>query len=761
MLAAPARRTPIVLTLADGTQVTAIKCGDEGCHWYETLDHRIITPSESGLQILNSEESKAERELKGQRLLLSQQSRTSNKTNAYPTKGEVRSLVILANFADVSFKSATAREDFQRMLMQDHYSDNGATGSAHDFYIEASMGQFDPQFDVIGPVTLSQGYAYYGGNGANGNDLHSTDMVVEACQIADAEVDFSQYDYDNDGFIDNVFVFYAGHGEATVEDENTVWPHSAEVTKVYGTPVILDGKQLNHYACSNELTREGTMDGIGTFVHEYGHVLGLPDLYATNYSGAFTPGEWSVMDQGEYNNYSRTPPTFSAYERYALGWLKPMFIDEPSSLCIKTIQSNDAYMMKTRNTNEYYIIENRQQEGWDAYLPGHGMLVWHIDYDDYAWRNNFVNINTLHQRVDIIEADGVQSKETRDGDAFPGSAGVTSLTSESAATLSFAITNITETDGIITADVDGGGSLITPFTQTVPTALAASDITASSFVANWEEVDDAESYTLLLGHMAISERQHDVATFDGGVTGLMDSWFTTATSTYNTSAYAGESMPSLRMMENSENVLCSHDAIYGVTLWYKGSSAADDNRLRVSMLDANNEWHTMALVNIKTHELTESMEGVTIDVSGTGRKLTIPSVANAADVYKTMSITFEKGEGSRGSLALDDVDVEFADMMFVSDMAIEGITGTHHLFEDLQNGHSYSYVVTAQNGDQTTKRSNIVDVTTLEDEDGIAEVVTDHNMHDTYYYNMSGQKVSLHYRGIIIRPDGKKSLIIR
>lgn len=195
-------------------------------------------------------------------------------------------------------------------------------------------------------------------------------------------------------------------------------------------------------------------------------MLGLPDLYATTYNpAAFTPGSWSILAHGPYNNEGRTPPNYSAYERSALGWLDLAELDKPADISLNPISSNEGYKITTERPNEYYVFENRQQEGWDKYIPGHGMLVWHIDYDETRWNNNLVNTNASHQYVDIVEADNILTDATVAGDAFPGTRHVTEFTDDTAPSmLSWSgarqnkpITRIEESaDGVISFKVMGG-----------------------------------------------------------------------------------------------------------------------------------------------------------------------------------------------------------------------------------------------------------------------------------------------------------------
>lgn len=327
------------------------------------------------------------------------------KLNNFPTTGEVHSLVILVQFADTKFSTvgSDAHQFFNSMLNEPGFTySNGANGSARDFYVNSSNGKFQPQFDVIGPVTLPKKYSYYGANKGSSTDnpVALEEFVREACTLADPLVDFSQYDHNQDGFVDNIYFFYAGKGEADSGDGNAIWPHSAyyaDIAKEAGATqksLKLDGIEVGNYTCSNEIN--GTVikpqpAGIGTFVHEFGHVLGLADHYDIYYGMAtFTPGSFDTMDRASYNNNGNTPAAFSAYERACLGWLDLTVLNsgvDTLNVLPDLNDSNKAYVVPVGGTNdeEYFIMENRQQKGWDEFIPGHGMLLWHIDFDAKTW----------------------------------------------------------------------------------------------------------------------------------------------------------------------------------------------------------------------------------------------------------------------------------------------------------------------------------------------------------------------------------------
>ena len=433
-----------------------------------------------------------------------------SKLCAFPTKGSPRCLAILVEYQDVKFTLDNPRDLFSRMLSEEGFDVDGATGSALDFFKASSNGQFTPQFDVVGPVTLPQNMSYYGGNGYGSDDLRPYEMLIHAAGILDDQVDFSVYDTDNDGIIDNVYIFYAGYGEADGGPANSVWPHSWNIHDDLGYNLYFDGKLLNHYATSNELKYGTTkLAGIGVFCHEFSHVMGLPDLYSTTYTSSFTPGEWSLMDHGSYNNDSHTPPTHTAYERYCLGWIEPRELTAPANVTLRHMSLpgcyDDAYIIRTEAPSEYYVLENRQPLGWDSYIPGHGMLVWHIDFQPDIWDLNIVNVSK--QYVDIVEADNEQSAYSIGGDAFPGTANVTAFTDDTTPSmrswsgnrLNAPITEIKEQNGIISFMFKGGEDI---FDAVV--AADATELKAGAFTASWNKVSKSTGYLLSVYTKTIS-----------------------------------------------------------------------------------------------------------------------------------------------------------------------------------------------------------------------------------------------------------------
>ena len=444
------------------------------------------------------------------------------KLNNFPTIGEVHSLVILVQFADTKFSTvgSDAHQFFGNMLNEPGFTySNGANGSARDFYLNSSNGRFQPKFDVIGPVTLPEKYSYYGANKGSSvdNPVRLEEFVREACKLADPSVDFSQYDHNQDGFIDNIYFFYAGKGEADSGDGNAIWPHSAYYSDIASqagaaqTSLKLDGVEVGNYTCSNEIN--GTIitpqpAGIGTFVHEFGHVLGLADHYDVNYGiTTFAPGYFDTMAQASYNNNGNTPAAFSAYERACLGWLDLTVLKngvDTLNVLPDLNDSNKAYVVPVGGTNdqEYFIMENRQQKGWDAFIPGHGMLLWHIDYDAKAWEKNELNITGTHQRVDIVEADNKLTDNTRSGDPFPGTSNVTqcNLTSWAGGKV-MSLDDIEEKDGIINLMLGGLNlKLNTP-------DVKVTEVQDSSIVVGWTAVPVAKRYVLNISSVVNGKKE--------------------------------------------------------------------------------------------------------------------------------------------------------------------------------------------------------------------------------------------------------------
>lgn len=335
----------------------------------------------------------------------------------YPTVGDNNLLIVLVSFADRAF--TYTREDFDSLTSQPGYNRNGATGSVKDYYYDVSFGSLNLNPTVVGPYTLSQPMAYYGANASYFSDVNPKEMISEGCALADNDVDFSQFDMNNDGIIDAVHVIFAGAGEASTGEGDAIWPHRWSIYAYDSLDITFDGVTLRDYSCSAEKMGSG-MDGIGTICHEFGHVLGLPDLYDTDYEGsggqATAVNTWSIMASGSYNNYSNTPASFTAYEKYRLNWLELDTLSLAGEYVLPPLMdSNKAYIITTPYENEFFIFENRQQSSWDTYIPNSGGLIFHVKQEgDYN-----INCDPNYQKYDIEEADRNDDESTLSTDVFP------------------------------------------------------------------------------------------------------------------------------------------------------------------------------------------------------------------------------------------------------------------------------------------------------------------------------------------------------
>lgn len=370
---------------------------------------------------------------------------SDTRANALAPKG----LVIVVQYADIKMQPGRTIGDFTALLNQEGYSLNDGTGSSRDFYNESSMGKYNPEF-VVCPqiITLPQPRAFYGANDANGNDINPRQMILDACIGADQYINFADFDTDGDGYVDNVFVYYAGNNEAEGGAAESIWPHRWVAANNKGAAPAFDGVKVWDYACTSELRgKEGinTLAGIGTFTHEFGHVLGLPDLYDTDYegSGGVSPGLYTIstMCSGSYNNNGCTPPYFTALERWLLGWNKLKELNAGTITIGPINTENDAWKISTNNKDELYIIECRDDsQGWDKYLQGRGLLIYHIDRSkDHLmggisaytrWENNAINNTPNYECAKLIEGGGYNSAAGRGNPEslfYPGSTSNTSF----------------------------------------------------------------------------------------------------------------------------------------------------------------------------------------------------------------------------------------------------------------------------------------------------------------------------------------------
>lgn len=363
--------------------------------------------------------------------------RSAALTKTQTEKITKRGIAILAQFQDTKF--TYSKEDFYNLLNQKGYNN---TGSVKDYY-ESQFGEgWEFIFEVSDIITLPNNVKYYGANNpSNGQDSKPAELIRDACKEADSLIDFSQYDQDGDKKVDNIYVFVAGHDEAEyTEDTDLIWSHQWYVLSGAGIKLNCDGVVIDRYACSSELSGLKNLTGIGTFCHEYAHTFGLPDFYDTNYDedGAYAAGLWqstSLMDGGNYNNRSATPPNLNCIERKLLGLSSPLALEADKAYTLEPIHKNGQYyLLETNIQGEYFLFECRSNEGWDKYIGGSGLLAYHIDENGIEtsggtsgvskWIQNTVNTDPLHQCADLIEADQRSDDITNTRNPFMNNKGI-------------------------------------------------------------------------------------------------------------------------------------------------------------------------------------------------------------------------------------------------------------------------------------------------------------------------------------------------
>ncbi len=505
----PASPYPITVKQADGSSITVIGKGNMANSWTETLDGYTVIKKEgiyeyaterngklepSGIQARDSKNRKAEEKQFLQSVpksLRTSALRTSAVENqhsqvleapqkvSFPSTGTRKTLLILIKYPDLA--NTYTVSNFDNLMNQSNY--NG-TGSFKDFYKASSFGKLDISTDVFGWYTASNNYAYYG---YNKESSRATKLVREAIDAAEAAgVDFSKYDNDKDGKVDGVIIAHSGPGAEEGSDQDYVWSHRWQLS-AGNNSATYDGVVLNDYIINPERRLfSSSMVGIGVFCHEFGHNLGLPDLYDTS-GNSEGIGNWCLMAGGAWLGYEHSPANMSAWCKMTLGWINPTVITANGAYSLKGASANaECYRINTQLSNEYFLIENRQKTGLDISLAGSGLAIWHINTNKTSSTTNNVNADRTLKGVDLEEADGLNQLDGRSnrgdaGDLFPGTSNNKSFNDFSlpnSRTYTAANTGI----GIksISIDGSGNGSFNYEDLKTIPPTLTSFTPTSAS-----------------------------------------------------------------------------------------------------------------------------------------------------------------------------------------------------------------------------------------------------------------------------------------
>lgn len=525
--ASKANSLPAVVPQPDGTMLTVLLQGDENISWYTTTDGMLLVKRGNGYYVA---QVKADGSLAASSLLahgpamrgteetnmmllqdktkfakysskllgqsgelpvtewtngVTRKMKIRDDSTLFPHMGSPKALVILVEFTDTTFTLPDPKASFNDYLNNEtgnivdrgHGENRNAKG-VKGYFKDMSFGQFTPQFDVVGPVKLSHPLRYYGA----GNDNMSR-LIPDACSAVNDSVDFSQYDSNGDGYVDLVYVIYAGHSESEAGNStDDIWPKSG-----YSDFGTFDGKKVYRYGVNNELNGRETsknklINGIGLFCHEFSHTMGLPDIYATSGAPGYNKDNfgmefWDLMDGGEYVHSGRFPTAYTSWEREVMGWMNVDTLTDTAHVVLRTIDSkgDSARSCKIVNPsvkNEAIYLQNIQNKGWNYYLPGHGLLVYRVSYasDDVNFADN--PNNGSRPRIVCIPADGklgaiadYADDSTPDnyyadmsGDTYPGTSNVSSIASftmYSGDALDRPILNIKEDGNLVSFDYLG------------------------------------------------------------------------------------------------------------------------------------------------------------------------------------------------------------------------------------------------------------------------------------------------------------------
>lgn len=451
--AVPAKKLQKVITLANGTQVSVELRGDEYLSWWEGTDgtaYRTTATDENVFEAFDLEAQKpaaAARRARTEQGRVARLARVKNSLKGADDKmrglggdhitykGVKKGLVVLVDFKNKKFADGHDLEYYKNVINGKDFSDEeeGYVGSVRDYFLAQSNGQFELDFDVVGPVTMSKNYGYYGGDSPYQKDEKVYEMIKEASDAIQDQVNLKDYDWDGDGEADQVFFLYAGLGQASSpQSPSTIWPHESELRYWPCGVLSYPTGKINTYACANELQPETQGSsryisaGIGTICHEFSHCLGFADMYDTSGGGGYGMSVFDVMDQGSYNGNGFVPCNYTAFERIYAGWVEPIELIDPAT--VKDMKSVSDYgrpfiMYNYKNTNEYFLLENRQNTGWDKGLYGsNGLLITHVNYVPSRWANNIVNSSAEKiQCCTVVNADGSRenTQYSLQGDLYP------------------------------------------------------------------------------------------------------------------------------------------------------------------------------------------------------------------------------------------------------------------------------------------------------------------------------------------------------
>lgn len=396
----------------DGTVLTVRFCGDEHYAYYITQTGKLMSRGTDGFLRLISKDDLFQKVSQARSSELTATKQSGRLRKNWDPEKVYKTPVVLVSFSDQQFASERSAAFYDSLFNEPGFNKGEGVGCVADYLRDQSGGLFNTRFDIYGPVqmpdTVKCGKTESGGNGTYRTVLRKA--FIKA--VDSLSVDLSPYDWDGDGYVEQVIFVYAGYGgnDSRTPIKGVINPHTSTFTTFES-----QGVKANWYTCSAEMWGVTNQScGIGTILHEFSHALGLPDIYPTAGSEYSVVDEWDLMDGGNFINWGWAPPNYTSMEKMLLGWLTPVELTGPTTVTdMKPVSDGGTVYRISHTDDEFFLLENRQWRGWDVGIPGKGLAIFHVYYSESAWRingdggSNSVNNNSAKHRFDLVHADNM------------------------------------------------------------------------------------------------------------------------------------------------------------------------------------------------------------------------------------------------------------------------------------------------------------------------------------------------------------------